>query len=337
MMSREPSISLFMPVYNGEAFLQESIDSVLAQSFQDWELVCVDDESTDGSFAILQNFARQDGRIRVFRKNHGGNVPKSWNFAFPLFRGQWISYMSQDDFMSPDNLRINFETALRTGADIVVPQCVHYTGSPEDLVMPDLTKLPRILSGKEAFILSLDWRIHGFTLCRRELMLSEPFIEEYFNSDEYVTRKNFLRAEKVALSDGRFFFRWNNANSICKVQKLYRTEAIYTQLKLLELIENNLPDPYLLAQEEYNLFILMLSAIKRYPKAEIYERTEAARLYLRKHLFRGSSPPDSKAECSSPLIRRSPAIRFKSFLGKTLSCSRTALSLLVSLCSLLKK
>ena len=326
-----------MPVYNGGAFLPQSIESILAQSFQEWELVCVDDESTDRSFSILQEFARRDPRIRVFRKNHGGNVPKSWNFAFPLFRGKWISYMSQDDFMSPDNLRINYETAVRTNADIVVPQCIHYTGSPEDLATPDLTKLPRILSGRDAFILSLDWRIHGFTLCRREIMLSEPFMEEYFNSDEYVTRKNFLCAEKVALSDGKFFFRWNNANSICKVQKLYRTEAIYTQLKLLDLIEKNIPDPRLLAQEEYSLFILMLSAIKRYPKADIYDRTEAARIYLRNNLFRRSSSLLRKKECGSAMIRRSPVIPIRSFICKILSCHRMTLSLLVSFCSLLRR
>lgn len=71
-MNSNPKISIIMPVYNADAFLHRSIDSVLAQSFLDFELLLIDDGSTDKSGSICDEYQREDGRVRVFHQHNGG-------------------------------------------------------------------------------------------------------------------------------------------------------------------------------------------------------------------------------------------------------------------------
>jgi glycosyltransferase involved in cell wall biosynthesis len=115
-----------MPVYNGSKYLEKSIKSVLNQTYRNFELVCVDDSSIDTSYQILKDFAFKDSRIRVYKKSNGGTVPKSWNFVLPLLRGNSITYMSQDDLMSEDNLEKMLQRQNETNADCVLPDMVFY-------------------------------------------------------------------------------------------------------------------------------------------------------------------------------------------------------------------
>ena len=104
MSVNNPKISIFVPIYNGEQFLQRTLDSIIAQSFTDFEVVCVDDSSTDDSFELVTQYAKTDARIKLHRKPNGGNVPRSWIYALPYLQGDYTLYCSQDDFFSPDLL-----------------------------------------------------------------------------------------------------------------------------------------------------------------------------------------------------------------------------------------
>lgn len=234
-----PTISVFIPVYNGEQFLKKSIESVLNQTYKDFELVCVDDSSLDNSYDILKSYSKIDKRILVFKKPNGGNVPKSWNFIMPYLSGKFITYMSQDDWMSADNLEINYKRYLETGANIIIPDLTDYSknGKIKKFVGVQGNR-NLILSGREAFILSLNWKIHGFCLCESKLMKSELFDENSFNSDEYVTRKNFLLSRSVAFSNGVFYHNNDNPNSITKQFKPHTLTALYTDQRLIKLIKD---------------------------------------------------------------------------------------------------
>jgi glycosyltransferase involved in cell wall biosynthesis len=99
-----PIISVIIPVYNGAATLDRAMRSVLAQSFAGWEIVAVDDGSTDGSFKILQRWAAEDCRVRVQRLEKNSGVGTARNVAVRNARGQWIVYLDQDDEYYPDYL-----------------------------------------------------------------------------------------------------------------------------------------------------------------------------------------------------------------------------------------
>lgn len=96
-----PKFSIIIPVYNVAPYLRECLDSVLAQTFADWEAICVDDGSTDESGAILDECAARDSRFRVFHKENGG-VSSARNLALDNVKGEWIGFLDGDDIYSPE-------------------------------------------------------------------------------------------------------------------------------------------------------------------------------------------------------------------------------------------
>ena len=93
-----PTISVIVPVYNTEKYLQHCIDSVLAQTFTDFELILVDDGSTDSSPAICDEYAKKDIRVRVFHKENGG-VSSARNVGIEKAEGEWICFVDGDDYI----------------------------------------------------------------------------------------------------------------------------------------------------------------------------------------------------------------------------------------------
>ena len=101
--SAAPLTSVVITVFNGERFLREAIDSVLSQTFRDFELIIINDGSTDGTAAMLDSYARSDPRVRVYHEEHKGRV-ESLNRGCGLARGKYIALMDADDVSTPDRL-----------------------------------------------------------------------------------------------------------------------------------------------------------------------------------------------------------------------------------------
>jgi glycosyltransferase involved in cell wall biosynthesis len=103
MKEEKPFFSIIIPLYNKEAYLSKTLNSVLAQTFIDFEVVIVNDGSTDGSAALAGTFAAADGRIRVFSKPNGG-VASARNFGISLARADYIAFLDADDYWEPQFL-----------------------------------------------------------------------------------------------------------------------------------------------------------------------------------------------------------------------------------------
>ncbi len=97
-------VSVVIPVHNGERYLTQAIESVLAQTFRDFELLIVDDGSTDGSSAIMDRCARRDARIRILSQVNRG-VSAAGNLGFEKARGEWVARLDADDLFLPDKLQ----------------------------------------------------------------------------------------------------------------------------------------------------------------------------------------------------------------------------------------
>lgn len=113
-----PRISIIMPVYNAEKYLADAIDSVLAQSFEDFELILVDDGSHDQSGAICDQYAQKDSRVVVLHKENGG-ICDARNAGLRAATGQYVGFMDNDDYMEPDTLKENYALAQQHDADWV--------------------------------------------------------------------------------------------------------------------------------------------------------------------------------------------------------------------------
>lgn len=111
-------ISIIVPIYNGEKSLHISIESILSQTLPDWELLLVDDGSTDGSGVICDEWAVRDSRIRVIHKPNGG-VSSARNAGMAVATGTYITFCDSDDYLEPDYLELLLRAAQEN------PDCGH--------------------------------------------------------------------------------------------------------------------------------------------------------------------------------------------------------------------
>lgn len=126
-----PEISIITPVYQAEKFLKKCVDSILSQSFTDWELLLVDDGSTDKSSEICRTYAEQDARIRYHQKENGG-VSSARNAGVALAEGRYITFVDSDDFAAEDLLETLYRLAEKYDAEMSICRGYDlYEGRPD--------------------------------------------------------------------------------------------------------------------------------------------------------------------------------------------------------------
>lgn len=113
-----PKISVIVPVYNAEKYLHRCIDSILAQTFTDFELLLIDDGSKDHSGSICDEYAKKDSRVRVFHKENGG-VSSARNTGIAESKGEWITFVDADDWVDETFLEEMMAYATEQNAEIV--------------------------------------------------------------------------------------------------------------------------------------------------------------------------------------------------------------------------
>ena len=113
------AISILIPVYNVHAYLAECLDSLLAQDFQDWEAICVNDGSTDDSLDILNAYAQKDKRFIVISQENQG-LSGARNTAMQHFSGEWALFLDSDDMFAPKALSTLYTIAKESKQDVVI-------------------------------------------------------------------------------------------------------------------------------------------------------------------------------------------------------------------------
>lgn len=237
-------VNILIPVYNGERYLEETVRSILSQTFTDFTALFVDDGSTDRSVDILKNAAGGDNRIVVVEKPHEGSVPFTWNYIFPRLEAEWTFYMSHDDLLDSSLLQSLIDKQVETGADAVIPSCHFFDESIEDYSYDEKNRSndmtfradKECISGKDAFELMLDYSIPGFALWRTSLIKKVGMPTESYNSDEGMQRIWVNACQKVAFSSAKFYYRIA-PNSITKGLKVYHFYSLLTNKRLLEVAQ----------------------------------------------------------------------------------------------------
>ena len=175
-----PAVSVIIPLYNVEKYIGECLDSLLAQTFQNFEVIVVDDCSTDSSPAIVESYAPKfDGRLRLERmikksKGGGGSIPR--NVGFEFSRGEYIFFFDADDTITPTALEELYSLAKKFDADVV--HCEKFYAVPDQLwnnaEYRKQLKPVNYLTGEKIFV-------------------TEPLIWE----DNFEERIKFLRSKKL--------------------------------------------------------------------------------------------------------------------------------------------
>lgn len=247
-------VSIFIPVYNGEKYLRDTLISIINQSYINLEILLVDDSSTDNSLNILRDFASKDDRIKIFEKKNGGIVPKSFNYILPYLKGDFFYYSSQDDIFSLDLIENMVVRQKETNADTVLPDMEFYFENKNNnrKIIGLNSDRNSIITGKMALIESLNWNIHGFALFRTNLIKNEFFPEDAFDSDEFITRKMFLKSNKVVFCEGIFFYRQDNPNAITKTFSKKNFYVLNTFKRLYNLLKDNEIEKEYIYETQFN-------------------------------------------------------------------------------------
>lgn len=119
-------ISVIVPVYNVEAYIGRCLDSLLAQTYADFEIICVDDGSQDKSGEICEQYGKKDARVFVYHIQNDG-VGNARNFALSKMSGEWYAFVDADDWVEPTYLQLLYEKATETHCDIAACTFVRNT------------------------------------------------------------------------------------------------------------------------------------------------------------------------------------------------------------------
>ncbi|WP_455634502.1 glycosyltransferase family 2 protein [Parabacteroides sp.] len=122
-MKLTPSVSVIVPVYKAEDYLKRCVDSLLSQTFQDFEILLIDDGSPDYSGAICDDYARKDDRVKVFHKLNGG-VSSARQYGMDYAKGEYVIHADPDDWVEPNMLEELYKKAKDEDADMVI--CDYY-------------------------------------------------------------------------------------------------------------------------------------------------------------------------------------------------------------------
>jgi glycosyltransferase involved in cell wall biosynthesis len=232
-----PVITIIMPVFNAERYLKDAIDSVINQSYKFWELICVNDGSTDNSHNILKEYEASDNRIIVLDKKNSGSASGARNKALDNARGKFIHMLDSDDLLSEDCLEKTYEIAAITKADFVIPDLIFFKNGTNYIIRRLIGydgNREILLSSKDAFIASLTWKISGVGLYRTELLRKFRYDETGMNGDEYSTRVLLLNCNKIAFCSGIYYYRKHPDSTTSKISPK-RFDNLTTDFRILQL------------------------------------------------------------------------------------------------------
>ncbi|MDE7414544.1 MAG: glycosyltransferase [Muribaculaceae bacterium] len=302
-------VTFVIPAYNVERFLPIAVKSVIAQTEENWEMIIVDDCSTDRTLAIAEDFAMRDPRIRVIRmgKQSGGAY-------LPRKRGimeastKYVAPLDADDCVGTDYLEQLLKGIEENDSDIIYPVMYSFDGKSAWLEnIPEPSLIGKTIDGPDAVKYTLDgWRIHcNGGIIRKSLyvntfeMVNESKVNIKSYLDEYLTRILLYNARKVTLTEVKYYYR-KNEESITHSTDIRAFGLTENNLNLLTLIKAfYAPDSeeYLLIQRQ--LFHGIFDTIRLLRRAELNEEEkqmvddwlEVSREKVDKKLLKGKVSP----------------------------------------------
>ena len=234
---QKPSISVIVPIYNAEPYLSKCLDSIIAQVFQDFELILVNDGSTDKSLDIINKYIQKDNRLKLINKENGG-VSQARQSGLNLAEGKYVIHADPDDTVSPFWLQHLYEKAIQTDADMVIcgflrifrSESIPYYEKPSSL--DSATILQEMLEEKL-------WGVTWNKLIRRSCFAKYKIKfhpQMSFCEDLYVTCKLLGQDIKVAHVN-ELLYNYDcviNTNSIVRLGKSNHSKSLMIMIDELE-------------------------------------------------------------------------------------------------------
>ena len=230
------NLSIIIPIYNVEKYLPTCIDSLMLQDGLHFEIILVDDGSTDSSGTIANKYAENDNRIKVIhQENKGASVAR--NVGLDIAQGVYVAFFDSDDWVVENSLLLLYHDAIKYHADVVVGNIWLYNqdGSIDEPFYAFDELLNNVVSGKESFI----WLIRTYSylpmpykyICRRKYLQETHarFEEGIMHEDELWCPIILCQASKVIISNIKFYYYRQNPESVMYTTNLFRRlDSLFT-------------------------------------------------------------------------------------------------------------
>ena len=239
---RETQVSIVIPVYNVETYLRQCLDSVLGQTFSNFEVLLVNDGSTDNSGVICQEYARLDSRFKYFEKENGG-VSDARNSGLDLAHGDYVTFLDADDFLFEDHLEKLYIATTLSDADIMIGGYSRFDGS-DFYFYKDHFKRDSLISFTSTQAIQfldsmLDIQFFNFStacgkLFKRTLFKELRFPLGRYAENQFIMWKLYLNAESIyAFNGDSYVYRSNNEglSSGFSVEHLDYIDALEERIK----------------------------------------------------------------------------------------------------------
>ena len=223
MPCEKPLLSIIVPVYKVENYLQKCIDSILAQTFTDFELILVEDGSPDGCPALCDAAAAKDARVRVIHQKNGG-LSAARNAGLDAARGAWIGFVDSDDYIAPEMYETLYKAVQSTGADLALCDYaeVNEAGTPCPKMHGSLSGME--LTGREllqkasALMVQLAWN----KLYRRAIFAQLRYPVGKLNEDIFMSPDICRQARKAVVVPEALYYYVQRSSSIMGKNKTLR-------------------------------------------------------------------------------------------------------------------
>lgn len=275
-----PKISVIIPVYNAERYIADTLDSVISGSFSDFEVVAVNDGSTDSSLRILTSYAERDGRIRVIDKPNTG-VSDTRNVAIAEAKGEYLAFLDSDDIYSPEYLERMYSAAEKSGADVTV--CGYVTFRGEKPVFPDCengeVRTTDIRELLDTGLMTPLW----VKLVKKSVVIDNGIsfeTEQNYSEDLFYSWKVCLASKSIFMIDDQLYgYRLTSAGATCKFHDnlykkykgAYGNISAFLKEKGKKTEEKNLDISFTRGMPAFILMISRKKCSLRQKKAEIKE------------------------------------------------------------------
>ena len=215
-----PTISVIVPIYKVEKYLARCVDSLLAQTWRDIEIILVDDGSPDNSGAICDEFAKKDPRVKVIHKENGG-LSSARNSGLSAASGDYIGFVDSDDYVLPQMYEKLYLSLTENNADISI--CNYsYVSEENGEIIPMVSPVKtEVLSREEAYSY-LDVAMDGYSyyvtawnkLYKKELFEGCLFAEGKLHEDEFFVHHVFAKCNKISVIDDKLYMYMQRNGSI---------------------------------------------------------------------------------------------------------------------------